>query len=190
MVTSNDQDQDFAACDIVDLLHERHEQISDAFSDVIDAEGRVKAALFDELVTTLAVREAVAQELIRPIVQRVGPTTSASRSRPVEQTEIINCLSRLSSMDVGDDDFDTELIGVARIVTLDIEALERDDLPLLRRSLPADELNALAELQRSAETIAKASARAIRTESTAPDALGPRDVYAALGDTIRRANRP
>jgi hypothetical protein len=67
---------------------------------------------------------------------------------------------------------------VARIVTLHMDVQERDDLPLLRGSLPAGGLHALAELLLSAETIARASASAIQTELTSPDALGLRDVYA------------
>lgn len=190
-MTSNHQDQELAGGDIVDLLRERHEQIRDAFADVIAAEGPVKAALFDELVTTLAVREAVAQELIRPVVELQRPVVSAVRTGPAaEEPEIMSQLSGLSTMDVDDDEFDAELIGVARIVTLHIEAQERDDLPLLRRSLPDRELTALAELMLSAETIATASAGAIQTENTSPDVLGPRRVFAALGNTIRRANRP
>ena len=190
MVASNDQDQDRAGYDIVDLIHERHAQICDAFAAVIAAEGPVKAALFDELVTSLAVREAVAQELIRPLVEDQGPVRSSVTTGLEEQTERMSHLSRLSSMAVEDANFDVELIGVARAVTLDIEAQERDDLPLLRRSLPAGELRALAELLVSAETIARASAGAIQTEITSPDTLGPREVFAALGATIRGANRP
>lgn len=189
-MTSNDQDQAIVGCDIVDLLHERNERIRHAFANVIAAEGPVKAALFDELVTILAVREAVAKELVRPLVERQGPARSAVRTGPAGQTEVISDLSLLSSMDIEDDTFDVELIGVARKVTLHIEAQERDDLPLLRRSLPVEELHALVELLLSAETTAGASALAIETEITSPDALVPRDVFAALRHTIHGANRP
>ena len=189
MMTSNDQDQDVVGSDFVDLLQERNEQIRHAFANVIAAEGPAKAALLDELVTILAVGEAVVQELVRPLVERQGPARSAAHTGPAEQTEVISGLSLLSRMDVEDDKFDVELIGVARKVTMHIEAQERDDLPLLRRSLPAEELHALVELLLSAETTAGASALAIETEITSPDALVPRDVFAALRHTIHGTNR-
>jgi hypothetical protein len=96
MVASKDQDQDLAGRDIVDLLHERHAQICGAFAAVIAAEGPVEAALFDELVTSLAVREAVAQELIRRRVERQGPVSSAVRTGPAEETEVMTHLARLA----------------------------------------------------------------------------------------------
>lgn len=187
MVTSNDQDQDPGGYDIVDLLHERHEQIRDAFADVVAAEGEAKAALYHDLVTSLAVREAVAQELIRPLVESQGQARSEGTAGRAQEAEV---MSRLASMDVEDSDFDAKLIGVAQKVTLRIEAQERDDLPLLRRSLPAGELRALARVLRSAETIARSSAGAGQAEETSPDAFGLRDAYAALADTIRRVERP
>lgn len=154
-------DQDVVACDIVDLLHERNEQIRHAFANVIGAEDSVKAALFDELVAILAGREAVAHELIGPLVERHGPVTTAVHTGPMEQTEVMSGLSLLSSMNVKDDSFEVELIGVARKVTLHIAAKERQDFPLLRSSLPAAELHALAEVLLAAETITRARVTAI-----------------------------
>jgi hypothetical protein len=96
MVASKDQDPDLAGRDIVDLLHERHAQTRDAFAAVIAAEGPVKAALFDELVTSLAAREVVARELIRPLVERQGPVSSAVCTGPAGETEVMTHLSRLT----------------------------------------------------------------------------------------------
>ena len=171
MMTLNDQDQDFVGCDIVDLLHERNEQIRRALAKVIAAEGPVKATLFDELVTILAAREAVVQELKGPLVERQGLVKSAVDTGPAEQTEVMSGLSLVSGLDVEGDDFDVALIKVARIVTLHIAAKERHDFPLLRRSLPAEELHALAEVLISAETITSARPTVLRTAVPSPDAL-------------------
>ncbi|HYN55717.1 MAG TPA: hypothetical protein VES03_00830 [Motilibacterales bacterium] len=142
----------------MDLLHERNEQIRHALAKVIAADGPVKATLFGELVTILAAREAVVQELKGPLVERQGLVTSAVDTGPAEQTAVISGLSLVSGLDVEGDDFDGALIKIARIVTLHIAAKERHDFPLLRRSLPAEELHALAEVLISAETITSARA--------------------------------
>lgn len=171
MMTLNDQDQDFVGCDIVDLLHERNEQIRHALAKVIAADGPVKATLFDELVTILAAREAVVQELKGPLVERQGPANSVVDTGQAEQAEVISGLSLVSGLDVEGDDFDVALIRVARIVTLHIAAKERHDFPLLRRSLPAEELHALAQVLIAAETITSARVTAIGTAIPSPDAL-------------------
>lgn len=189
-MTRNDQDQDLVGGDIVALLHERNELIRHAFANVVAADGPVKATLFDELVTILAGREAVAQELTHSFVERRGPVTAAVHTGPAERVEAISGLSLVSTMDAGDDKFDVELRGVARRVTLYLDAQECVDLPLLRRSLPAQELHLLAELLLSAEAIIRAREAAIKTEMASPDALWPRGSFAGLGDTILGASRP
>lgn len=190
MMTSNDRGS-LAGRDIVDLVHQRNEQLRQAFATLLAADGPAKATLFDELVTILAVREAVAQELIRPSVVRPGPVAPAEHIRTAEQQpEVVTGLSLLSSMDVEDDTFDAEMTGVARRVILHLDTQERVDLPLLRRSLPAEELHALAGVLLCAEAVAGAPASAVQTETTSPDALGMRDVLGALGEMCRGAKRP
>ena len=55
--------------DVLDLLHERHEQLLDLFTEVVTAEGPERSARFDELITLLAVHEAVEREHTRTLGQ-------------------------------------------------------------------------------------------------------------------------
>jgi hypothetical protein len=175
--------------DIVDLLRGRNGQIRETFQAVAAAEGPDRAALLDRLVTHLAVHEAVTQELVRPLVERHWPPAGAVGCAPPGWTEVTGRLTRLADMDVDDDDFVVQLLGIARIVTLHTEAQERVDLPLLRRAVPEAELRALADLLVSAETVAWAGARAIQAQVPSPDALRLADVMAALAGTVRMVRR-
>ena len=175
--------------DIVDLLRGRNGQIREAFQAVAAAEGPDRAALLDRLVTHLAVHQAVTQELVRPLVERHRPPAGTVGCAPPGWTEVMGRLTRLADMDVDDNDFVVQLLGIARIVTLHTEAQERFDLPLLRRAIPEAELRALADLLVSAETVAWAGARAIQAQVPSPDALGLADVMAALAGTVRMVRR-
>lgn len=175
--------------DVVDLLHELHEQLRDAFTDVVTAEGADKAALFDELITLLAVHDAVEREVIHPLAERVTPE-SAVGTGLTEESDIEDALARLSSMSVEDEAFDVELIGVARVVTVHVQSEERENLPLLREALPPEMLHALAETLLTAQSIATARARAIHPDVRSPDEVGPHRVLQALRDAMRGTNRP
>jgi hypothetical protein len=189
MVTSEEYEE-FAGPDVVDLLHERHERIREAFTDVVAAEGTGKVALFDELVTLLAVHEAVEQELIQPLSERISPVMGAVDIRRMEEASLVDALARLSGMDVEDDAFDAQLIGVARVVTMHVQAEEHEELPRLREALPPRELRALAELMISAESIARTHVCEVQPEVRTPDPVGPLGIFATLHDVMRRANRP
>ena len=134
-MTSAQHEESAGGPDVVDLLHELHEQLRDAFTDVVTAEGAGKAELFDELITLLAVHDAVEREVIHPLAERVTPA-SAVGTRLTEEADIEDALARLSSMAVEDEAFDVELIGVARVVTMHVQSVEREDLPRCGRRFP------------------------------------------------------
>ena len=171
--------------DIVDLLHERHEQLVDAFTDVVTAEGADKAALFDELITLLAVHEAVERELILPLAERVGPRSPAAGVRLMDEANVLEALARLSAMAVEDDEFDVQLTAVARVVALRLQVEEREELPRLREALPTECLSALADTLLEAESVAISRASAIQSDARPRDDVGPIGVLRALQDAIR-----
>ena len=190
MMTSEQHEGPAGGRDVVDLLHERHEQLVDAFTDVVTAEGADKAALFDELITLLAVHEAVERELILPLADRVGPRTPAAGVRLMEEANVVDALARLSAMAVEDEAFDVQLTAVARVVALQLQAEEREELPRLRKALSAERLSALADTLLEAETVAISRASAIQPDARSRDDVGPIGVLRALQDAIRRADRP
>ena len=191
MMRSQPDEESAGGRDVVDLLHVRNERLRDVFTEVVTAEGADKAALFDELITLLAVHEAVERELIHPLVERsTGPLASAVVTRMMEETNVVDALARLSSMDVEDEAFDIELLGVARVVAMHVQAEERDELPRLREALPVEELRALAETLLAAESTAISRASAIQPDARSPEDLGPLAVFQALQEAMRRASRP
>jgi hypothetical protein len=190
MMRSQPDEESAGGRDVVDLLHVRNERLRDVFTEVVTAEGAGKAALFDELITLLAVHEAVERELIHPLVERSTGPLSAVVTRMMEETNVVDALARLSSMDVEDEAFDIELLGVARVVAMHVQAEERDELPRLRAALPVEELRALAKTLLAAESTAISRASAIQPDARSPEDLGPLAVFQALQEAMRRASRP
>ena len=176
--------------DVVDLLHERHEQLLDLFTEVVTAEGPERSALFDELITLLAVHEAVEREMIRPLAERVGPLAPAAGTRLMAEADAVDALVRLSDMAVDDEAFDLQLTRLARVVAMQIRVEEREELPRLRKALSSERLIALAETLRAAESGAILRASDIQPDVRPPEDLGPIAVFHALQDAMRRAVRP
>lgn len=173
----------------MDLVHERHEQLLDLFTEVVTAEGAERAALFDELITLLAVHDAVERELIRPLAERVGPRSPAAGTRLMVEADVLEGLFRLSDIAVEDEAFDLQLTRLARVVTMQIRAEEREELPRLRQALSSEHLSALAETMLAAESGAILRARDIQPDVRPPGDLGPIAVLHAFQDAIRRADR-
>ena len=188
-MTSAQHEESGDGPDVVDLLHELHEQLRDAFTDVVTAEGADKAALFDELITLLAVHDAVEREVIHPLAERVTPA-SAVGTGLMEEADIEDALARLSSMAVEDEAFDVELIGVARVVTMHLQSEERENLPRLREALPPRGCALSPRRCSQRSRLRTASARAIHPDVRSPDEVGPHRVLQALRDAMRRTNRP
>ena len=120
MITSEHSEESGDRRDVVDLLHERHEQLLDLFTEVVTAEGPERSALFDELITLLAVHEAVEREMIRPLAERVGPPAPAAGTRLTPEADVVDALVRLSDIAVGDEAFDLHLTRLARVVAMQI----------------------------------------------------------------------
>ncbi|HEX6886460.1 MAG TPA: CBS domain-containing protein [Candidatus Nanopelagicales bacterium] len=179
--------------DVVDVILERHAQIKQAFTDVMDVVGDERQRRFDELVRLLAVHEAVEEELIHPLAQdRIQDGDETVGARLAEEAQAKRALARLHDLGVEHPDFEDGLMNLAVDVLAHAEAEERDELPALREAVPAAQLQALSRLWTAAEALAPTRPHPRVGEIGLANLVAgpPLMVFDRIRDAIRAANRP
>lgn len=141
--------------DVVDLLHDQHNQMRGLLDRVATAGGGQKQELFEDLVRLLAVHESAEEEIVHPVARRViagGEQVVDRRLR--EEDEAKHALAELHDLGVEHRDFDSKLALLATTVVAHSTNEEHEEFPYLRQSLPPDQLRSMAAAVRAAEATA------------------------------------
>lgn len=170
--------------DVVKFLRDQHNLIKDLFEEVFSAstdEAREKA--FIELRQLLAVHETAEEMVVHPRVRReVADGDEIVEARLHEEHAAKEQLSKLESMDIGSEEFITELTKFREAVIDHAEHEEHEEFNKLQRKLDSDDLERMAKAVQAAEAIAPTRPHAGVESAAANFAIGP---FASMLDRAR-----
>ena len=148
--TASEDDTDEAdnKLDVVDLLTHQHGQIDMLFQRVLRNEGDARHAAFEELARLVAVHEVVEEAVVHPLVRRLEPDEHQAEHLLDEERRIGDALEDAIR---GGAESDADAIGALRDMVLShARHEEREEFPVVRKAVPADELRQLAQAIREA----------------------------------------
>ncbi len=160
--------------DAVDLLMREHRLVEQLFLQ-LDAAAAAgddpdQRELADRILAELSAHAAIEEQVLYPAARQVPEAAELVDRSVTEHKELETVLAGLDGTDPDDAGF-TEGFGRARdMVASHVEEEERELLPLLRRSLPEEELLALRD-------------RLVEARADAPRRPRPAGPVAAVADT-------
>ncbi len=177
--------------DAIDLLLRQHDRVRALLDEVEHSDGEKRRSAFDELRRFLAVHETAEEMVIHPSTRLQGPEgENIADARLEEEHEGKEVLSALEDLDVDDSEFAKKFAEFKKAVSEHAENEEKQEFPLLRKNLDADDLSSMATALRAAESIAPTHPHAGVESATANTALGPiASVIDRTRDAIRNARR-
>jgi hemerythrin superfamily protein len=134
--------------DVVDLLTDQHRQIERLFQRVLQSEGDDQHAAFGELARLIAVHEVVEQAVVHPLTRRLEPDEHQADHLLDEERRISDALE--DAIRVGADGDAGEIGALRDMVLSHARREEREEFPVVRKAVPADELRQLAQAIREA----------------------------------------
>lgn len=142
--------------DVVDFLKDQHNLIKDMFDSVLSAsEAKAREDAFVELRKLLAVHETAEEMVVHPRVRREAEAGDAIvDARLAEEHEAKQMLSALEKMDVGSDEFLTELAKFRDAVVDHAEHEENEEFTKLEQHLDDDDRERMAKAVLAAQAIA------------------------------------
>jgi hemerythrin superfamily protein len=172
--------------DVVKFLRDQHNLIKDMFDEVLSAssdEAREKA--FTELRALLAVHETAEEMVVHPRARHeLNDGDSVVDARLKEEHEAKQQLSKLEGMDIGSQEFLTELTTFRDAVIEHAENEENEEFSKLARELGADDLERMAKAVLAAEAIAPTRPHPGVESAKLNFAVGP---FASMLDRARDA---
>jgi hypothetical protein len=134
--------------DVVDLLTDQHEQIGRRFQRVLQSEGDDRHAAFGELARLIAVHEVVEEAVIHPLTRRLELDEHQADHLLDEERRISDALE--DAVRAGDAGDAGEIGALRDMVLSHARREEREEFPVVRKAVPADELRQLAQAVREA----------------------------------------
>jgi hemerythrin superfamily protein len=172
--------------DVVKFLKAQHNLIKDLFDEVLSAssdEARDKA--FTNLRQLLAVHETAEEMVVHPRARgELSDGDEIVDARLKEEHEAKEQLQKLESLDIGSQQFRTELEKFQQAVIEHAEREETEEFNKLARELDADALKRMAAAVRAAEAIAPTRPHPGVESATVNFAVGP---FASMLDRARDA---
>lgn len=172
--------------DAVKFLTDQHNLIKDLFEEVLSASGKdAREEAFSELRQLLAVHETAEEMVMHPRARHElsdGDTIVDARLK--EEHEAKEQLSALEKMDIGSQQFISELTKFRDAVVEHAEHEENEEFNKLERKLKADDLERMAKALQAAEAIAPTRPHPGVESAKLNFALGP---FASMLDRARDA---
>ncbi len=169
--------------DAIAFLERQHEEVRRLCNQVQQAGPADKAEAFQCLVRLLAAHETAEEEVFHPTARRAPGGAAVVEARLAEESSAKQALADLEKLGVDDPAFDEAFdqfrVDVDRHATNE----ENEEFPLVRASEDPDQLRAMAEMLRLAESVAPT-----HPHPHGPDgALGNLVVgpFAAIADRVR-----
>jgi hemerythrin superfamily protein len=146
--------------DVVDLLTDQHRQIARLFQRVLQSESDDRHAAFGELARLIAVHEIVEQAVVHPLSRRLEQDEHQADHLLDEERRISDVLE--DAIRAGADGDAGEIGALRDMVLSHARREERDEFPVVRKAVPADELRQLAQAVREAVADADAGRQTLR----------------------------
>jgi len=143
--------------DVVDLLTDQHGQIERLFQRVLQSEGDDRHAAFGELARLIAVHEIIEQTVVHPLSRRLEPDEHQADHLLDEERRISDALE--DAIRAG---ADGEIGALRDMVLSHARREEREEFPVVRKTVRADELRQLAQAVREAVADADAGRQTLR----------------------------
>jgi hemerythrin superfamily protein len=176
--------KDLPEGDVVAILLQQHQRITDLFDEVARAEGEERQALFDELRALLAVHETAEELVVRPVTAKVAGTEVAD-ARNDEEREANKVLKTLEAVDASGEDFLGEFATLREAVLAHAAAEESQEFPRILEGCDEAQRHGMGKLLLAAEKVAPTRAHPSAAGSPVRQtALGP---MASLIDRTRDA---
>jgi hemerythrin superfamily protein len=134
--------------DVVDLLTDQHRQIERLFQRMPRSEGDDRHAAFGELARLIAVHELVEQAVVHPLSRRLEPDEHQADHLLDEERRISDALQ--DAIRAGADGDAGEIGALRDMVLSHARREEREEFPVVRKAVPAEELRQLAQAVREA----------------------------------------
>lgn len=134
------------AHDIIDLIHEDHQQVRELFSRIETTPPGERADLFQTIVYELARHEAAEETIVHPTLRDQVPGGESIASEVLEEeSEAEQLLADMDEMDPESDEFLAAFRRLRDDVLEHAEHEEREEHPKLRAQLSTDQLRQMGE---------------------------------------------
>ncbi len=130
--------------DVVDVVLEQHVAGKNGLTEVSNASGEQRGALFVALAPVLAAHEAAEQAVVYPALRKLGAEgTNIADARIHEELAAEQTLTKLKSMDAASAEFGTAFESFMADVLAHATKEEAEVLPMLKSSCSDDERRAM-----------------------------------------------
>jgi hypothetical protein len=146
--------------DVVDLLTDQHGQIERLFQRVLRSDGDDRHAAFGELARLIAVHEVVEGTVVHPLTRRLQLDEHQADHLLDEERRISDALE--DAIRAGANGDAGEITALRDMVISHARREERDEFPVVRKGVPADELRELAQAVREAVADGDAGRQTLR----------------------------
>ena len=131
--------------DIVDVLLYQHQELRRTMTEVEAATGLARAEAFGRLIALLETHERGEQQVVHPTTRESPGGVEIAEERAVEEREIDRELGELNTLGADDPDFPVRF-AVFRESVIDHTRREEDEeFPMLRATLPTEQLLGMAD---------------------------------------------
>jgi hypothetical protein len=139
--------------DVVDRLTEQHDRIEHQFRHTLRVTGDARHTAFGRLARLIAVHETVEEEVVHPLTRRCDPDGHLADHLLDDEHQISDALAAAVRADAAGEP--AEAVRALRdMMRAHARQEEHDEVPRLRRAVPADELRGLTDAVRGAEEAA------------------------------------
>jgi hemerythrin superfamily protein len=169
--------------DAIALLERQHAEVRRLFNQVQQAGPADKAETFQCLVRLLAAHETAEEEVFHPTARRADGGQAVVEARLAEESAAKQALAELEKLGVDDPGFDEGFDAFRVMVDRHATNEENEEFPLVRATQDADDLAAMGELLRAAESVAPTHPHPHGPDSAVGNlVIGP---FAAIADRVR-----
>jgi hypothetical protein len=137
---------------LVAAVQQAHEQIKSLLNEVSSGGGGKRDA-FETLAARAAAHEAAEQKVVHPLTQRVEGGEAVASERIHEEREGEEVLGKLKSLGIDDPQFDALFSKFRAAVLQHATNEEREEHPILERTLSAEASRKAADEFRAAQSL-------------------------------------
>jgi hemerythrin superfamily protein len=172
------------AGDVIEFLHNQHEQVRGLLDDVLTAQGEERQQYFDTVREMLARHETAEEMILRPLTRKAPGGDEVAQGRMDEENDAKEVLAGLEKMDVATPEFAARFSEFRQSVLAHAEAEETLEFPLLRQNTDAEALRQARDRVQRAEAMAPTHPHPSAKTTAMNYVAGP---FAAMLDRARDA---
>ncbi|GAA1747445.1 hemerythrin domain-containing protein [Luedemannella helvata] len=137
--------------DIVDVLRHQHEELKQTMTEVETSTGLARAEAFGRVIALLETHERSEQRVVHPTTRETPGGAEIAEERVAEEEEADEVLAELRELGTDDPDFPARFTVFRESVIEHAQHEEDEEFPVLRATLPADQLLGMADELRAVQ---------------------------------------